>query len=230
MNAYVLALKELFEARANPGQAGPMAAYMRDQFPYLGIKTPQSVELQKRFYAERGLPPLADLDGILRDLWSLPQREFQYVGVGLLGRFEKTLPAGFIETMEYLIVTKSWWDTVDSIAGGALGVHFKRYPGTRDATLPGWRRSENFWLRRACILFQLGYKQETNFDLLKDIIRENLGSKEFFINKAIGWALREYTRIDPQGVRAFVAETPLSPLSAREALKWLESREAKKGN
>ncbi len=84
MNGYVLAMRELFEAHANPEQAGPMAAYMRNQFPYLGIKTPQSVELQKRFYAEHGLPPLAELDSILRDLWSLPQREFQYIGVGLL--------------------------------------------------------------------------------------------------------------------------------------------------
>jgi len=229
MNDYVLAMKDLFEANANQGQAGPMAAYMRDQFPYLGIKTPQSVELQKRFYAERGLPPIADLDGILRDLWSLPQREFQYVGVGLLGQFEKTLPAEFIETLEYLLITKSWWDTVDSIAGGALGIHFKRYPDVRDVTLAKWRSSENFWLRRSCIIFQLGYKRETDFDLLKDIIRENLGSREFFINKAIGWALREYTRIDPLGVRDFVAQTPLNPLSAREALKWLENQEAKKG-
>lgn len=230
MNDYVLALKGLFEANANPEQAGPMAAYMRDQFPYLGIKTPQSVELQKRFYAERGLPPLSELDEILRDLWSLPQREFQYIGVGLLGRFEKTLPAEFVETMEALIVTKSWWDTVDSIAGGTVGLHFKRYPQVREAALVKWRKSGNFWLRRTCILFQLGYKKETDFALLKDIIRENLGSKEFFINKAIGWALREYTRIDPQGVRDFVAQTQLNPLSAREALKWLEKQEAKKGN
>lgn len=229
MNEYVLALKDLFEAHANPEQAGPMAAYMRDQFPYLGIKSQQNGELQRQFYAEHGLPPLSELDELLRDLWSLPQREFQYVGVGLLGRFEKTLPAEFVETMEYLIVTKSWWDTVDSIAGGTLGVHFKRYPQVREAALAKWRKSGNFWLRRSCILFQLGYKNETDFALLKDIIRENLGSKEFFINKAIGWALREYTRIDPQGVRDFVAATPLNPLSAREALKWLENQEAKKG-
>lgn len=90
-----------------------------------------------------------------------------------------------------------------------------------------WRCSDDFWLRRTCILFQLGYKSETDFDLLKDIIRENLGSKEFFINKAIGWSLRQYTRVDPDGVRAFVAETPLAPLSAREALKWLNRRSQK---
>jgi 3-methyladenine DNA glycosylase AlkD len=144
--------------------------------------------------------------------------------VGLLGKFERTLPAGFIETLEYLLVTKSWWDTVDSLAGGTLGIHFKRYPEVRAATLAKWRKAENFWLRRACLLFQLNYKNETDFALLKDIIHENLGSKEFFINKAIGWALRQYTRIDPQGVREFVAQTRLHPLSAKEALKRLEKK------
>jgi 3-methyladenine DNA glycosylase AlkD len=224
LHPYILPLKALFEANAAPAQAKPMAAYMRDQFAYLGIKTPQSVALQQQFYAEQGLPPVSELDGILRELWSLPQREFQYVAIGLLGKFEKKLPPGFIETMEFLIVTKSWWDTVDSIAGGPLGVHFKRYPEVRAATLEKWRQADNFWLRRACILFQLNYKNETDFRLLGEIIRENLGSREFFINKAIGWALRQYSRVDAQAVREFVAQTPLQPLSAREALKWLEKR------
>jgi 3-methyladenine DNA glycosylase AlkD len=221
MHAYVAFLKNLFEAHADPAQARPMAAYMRDQFTYLGIKTPQSRALQKQFYAEHGLPPVADLDTILCQLWALPQREFQYVGVGLLGRFEKQLPQEFIGTMEYLIVTKSWWDTVDSIAGGPVGLHFKRYPEVLLTTLARWRQSENFWLRRTCILFQLDYKKETDFTLLCDIIRENLGSKEFFINKAIGWALRQYARVDAEAVRSFAESTPLHPLSRREAMKHL---------
>ncbi len=100
---------------------------------------------------------------------------------------------------------------MDSIAGGPLGVHFKRHPDMRNATLTGWRASDNLWLRRACILFQLGYKQETDFALLKEIIGENLGSREFFINKAIGWALRQHSRIDPQGVRDFVAKNASPP-------------------
>ncbi len=114
---------------------------------------------------------------------------------------------------------------MDAIATGPLGVHFKRYPTVRHRTLIRWRKSRNLWLRRACILFQLNYKQATDFALLQEIIRENLGSREFFINKAIGWALRQYTRVDPNGVRKFVRATPLHPLSAREALKWLEKRE-----
>jgi 3-methyladenine DNA glycosylase AlkD len=109
---------------------------------------------------------------------------------------------------------------VDSISG-SVGVHFQRFPQVRKKYLSKWRTSDNFWLRRSCILFQLDYRTETDFDLLSGIIRENLGSKEFFINKAIGWALRQYARVDPQAVRKFVKSTPLHPLSRREALKHL---------
>ena len=223
MHPYVKELKTLYEGHANPTQAAPMKKYMRDQFEFLGIKTPQNVTLRKEFIAKHGLPELTDLDQVLRDLWRLPQREFQYVAVGLLGKFEKKLPAEFIETLEYLITTKSWWDTVDSIAGNAVGVHFKRHPAVREKYLTRWRGSEDFWLRRTAILFQLNYKEETDFDLLREIIKENLGSREFFINKAIGWALRQYARNDPLAVKKFVMETKdLNPLSRREALKHLK--------
>ena len=222
MHSYLIPLKKLFEQNANPSQAVPMKKYMRDQFEYLGIQTPKNVALQKEFYAEHGLPEIADLDPILRDLWALPQREFQYIAVGLLGKLNQQIPAKFIKTIEYLIVTKSWWDTVDSIAGGTVGIHFKRFPDVREKYLTKWRDSDNFWLRRTTILFQLGYKQETDFELLCKIIRENLGSREFFINKAIGWSLRQYARIDPKAVKKFVNATKeLNSLSRREAIKHL---------
>ena len=221
MHPFVSELKADLEVAADPVAAVPMAAYMRNQFPFLGIKTGALSQLLKARIAQSGLPDLADLDLILRELWALPEREFQFAGIGLLEKYLKVLPPNFIDSLAYLIKTKSWWDTVDSLAGTSVGAHFKRYPDVRDATLPNWRQSQHLWLRRSCILFQLGYKQETDFELLKDIIRENLGSKEFFINKAIGWALRTYSRVDAQAVRAFVAETDLHPLSAREALKWL---------
>jgi len=222
MHPYVTALKNLFEQHADPIQAVPMKKYLRNQFESLGIKTPENVALQKEFFEEHGFPSLSELDAVVRDLWSLPQREFQYMAIGLLGRFNKELPAKFIKTIEYLLITKSWWDTVDTISGGTLGVHFRRFPDVREKYLAKWRASDNFWLRRATILFQLNYKKETDFDLLCDIIRENLGSKEFFINKAIGWSLRQYARVDPKAVKKFVKSTPLHPLSRREAMKHLE--------
>jgi 3-methyladenine DNA glycosylase AlkD len=222
MHPYVIPLKELFEKNADPAQAAPMKKYMRDQFEYLGIKSPQFKLLMKQFITRHGLPPIIDLDSIARDLWALSQREFQYTATSLIGRMETQLPANFIKTLEYLLVHKSWWDTVDTLAGGTLGVHFRRFPEIGEKYLAKWRASDNFWLRRATILFQLNYKQETNFDLLCDIIRENLNSKEFFINKAIGWALRQYARVDPKAVKKFVKSTPLHPLSRREAMKHLE--------
>src|SRR5215211_4150997 len=146
MPSYVDSLKTLFEQNANPIQAAPMKKYMRDQFEYLGIKTPQNTALQKQFYKERGIPELAELDEVLRDLWALPQREFQYVGMGLLSKYEKQLPAEFIEPVEYLITTKSWWDTVDAIASHTVGTHFRRFPNVREKYLKKWRQSKNIWL------------------------------------------------------------------------------------
>jgi 3-methyladenine DNA glycosylase AlkD len=111
---------------------------------------------------------------------------------------------------------------VDAIAGHSVGTHFLQYPTIRKKYLARWRKSDNFWLRRTTILFQLSYKKGTDFDLLCDIIRENLDSKEFFINKAIGWSLRQYARTDPKAVKKFVNSTKLHPLSRREAMKHLE--------
>ncbi|MDP2778369.1 MAG: DNA alkylation repair protein [Anaerolineales bacterium] len=220
MHPYTISLKSLFEKNANPPNAVPMKKYMRDQFDYLGIKTPIRVALQNEFIKENGLPPLDELDSILRALWSLPQREFQYTATSLLGKLENKLEPEFNTTVEYLLITKSWWDTVDTLAGHSVGTHFKRFPKVREKYLKKWRKSDNFWLRRTALLFQLGYKKETDFSLLCEIIQDNLGSDEFFINKAIGWALRQYAHTNPAPVKKFVKATKeLHPLSRREALK-----------
>ncbi len=222
MHTYLSPLVSLFSQNADSSQAAPMKKYMRDQFEYLGIKSPQFKLLMKQHLDGHGLPPVSELDSIVLDLWSLPQREYQYVATSLVGRLEEQLPSGFTRTFEYLITHKSWWDTVDTLAGGPVGVHFKRFPAVQEKYLAKWRKSEDFWLRRTCLLFQLGYKEDTDFDLLCDLIRENLDSKEFFINKAIGWALRQYAWTNPQAVKKFVKATPLHPLSRREAMKHLE--------
>ena len=220
MNFYAAKLKFLFEKNANPSQAAPMKKYMRDQFEYLGIKSPQVKELLREHVKLHGMPTLEEMDEIALDLWSLPQREFQYVAMSLMERLEKKLPESSIKTLEYMITHKSWWDTVDNIAH-IVGAHFRRFPDVKEKYLAKWRKSKNIWLRRTAILFQLDYKKETDFDLLRKIIRENLGSDEFFINKAIGWSLRQYAREDTKAVKRFVKETDLHPISRREAMKHL---------
>jgi 3-methyladenine DNA glycosylase AlkD len=222
MHPYVKNIKTLFEKNANPSQAPDMKKYMRDQFEYLGLKSPQVTALQKQMIAEHGIPPFGDLDIIVRELWDLPQRDFQYLAMNLIRRFEKKLEPNFITTLEHLIVTKSWWDTVDGLASHPVGTMFNRHPNVRTKYLEKWRKSKNIWLRRTTLLFQLGYKDETDFDLLCKLIRENLGSDEFFINKAIGWALRQYAHTNPAPVKKFVKATKeLHPLSRREAMKHL---------
>lgn len=220
MHSYVLSLKALFEQNADPAKAGSMKKYMRDQYEYLGIKSQQVTSLLRGHIKEHGLPPPDKVDIILRELWSLPQREFQYAAMNLMERLEKKVNEDFIITIEYLITTKSWWDTVDALASHAVGSQFKRFPKVKEKYLKKWRKSDNFWLRRTTLLFQLGYKKETDFELLCELIKENLGSDEFFINKAIGWALRQYAWTSPAPVKKFVKATKeLHPLSRREALK-----------
>jgi len=222
MNPYLDAIQQLYGQHANPEQALPMQRYMRDQFQFLGIKSPQAQVLFKQLKAEHGLPALDQLDPVVRTLWNWPEREYQYLALTLLDKSQKRLTPNFLPLLEWLITTKSWWDTVDAIASHNVGQLLRQYPDRRDRTLTPWRQSENIWLRRTAILFQLGYKTATDADLLFAIATENRESSEFFIQKAIGWALREYSKTAPDAVQSFVSTVELAPLSRREALKWLK--------
>lgn len=220
MHASTISLQRLLRSHADPKLAAPMARYMRNQFPYLGLKTPERRALFRQFAASE-LPSVPDTDRVVRELWELPEREFQYVAIDLIEKQVSKLPEDFVSTLQYLITSKSWWDTVDSLSK-SVGIHFKRYPETKEDWLPRWRQSDNLWLRRIALLFQLHYKNQTDFPLLCEIIRENLGSKEFFINKAIGWALRQYARQDSAAVKRFADSQKLEPLSRKEALKHIK--------
>jgi len=224
MHNYIKPLVKSFKENANPDNAEPMAKYMKNLFPYLGIKTPLRKELFRSFIKENGLPKISDLKQIVLDLWDLPEREFQYIAIGILRKFTKRWEENFIDLFEQLIITKSWWDSVDGIASWMVGEHFKRFPHLRDKYIDKWMKSGNMWLQRTCLLFQLGYKDKTDEMLMGSVIMSLNGSKEFFINKAIGWILREYSKIDAQTVIKFVENNELSNLSKREALKWLKNQ------
>jgi 3-methyladenine DNA glycosylase AlkD len=201
-----------------------MRAYMKDRFAFFGIMSPERRALVRAFVSEHGLPPVAAIEAVARDLWAAPERECQYAALDLIERLLRRLPPEAIVWIECLIVTKSWWDTVDPISSRLVGALFRRFPDVRDPWVDRWRVADDPWLRRTALLFQRGYGEETDAALLFALIRENLGSREFFVQKAIGWALREYSKSAPDAVRRFVAETPLPALSRREALKWVERR------
>ncbi len=224
MHNYIKPLVKEFKNNANPTNAEPMAKYMKNLFPYLGVKTPERREITKKFFKENSLPPISDLEEIIRDLWELPEREFQYFAVGMLRKFSKKLDKDFIELFEHLIITKSWWDSVDGIASWLVGSLFKRFPKLIKPYTEKWMKSGNMWLQRTMILFQLGYKDETDVKLLFKNIKKCMDSKEFFIQKAIGWALREYSKTNAQAVIDFVENNELAPLSKRETLKWLKNQ------
>ncbi len=219
---YLKPLVTAIRRGADPAAAGGMKKYMRDQFDFLGLKAPARRSIVRTFLKEHGKPDAEFLDDVMRSLWSKREREYQYAAVDIIERCTAVLSAKHFELCEYLICTKSWWDTVDGIAVNIVGAAFRRHPAQGRRYIQDWRSSEDIWLRRTTILFQLKYREATDWNLLTGLVAENLGSKEFFINKAIGWALREHSKTDAQRVIRFVESTQLAPLSRREALKWLK--------
>jgi 3-methyladenine DNA glycosylase AlkD len=215
----------IYGAAADPEEAGPMRAYMRDAFPFLGIKTPRRRELGKQILRGLPAPTEVDLRAVALTCWAQPAREYQYFAVDWLVRHARLPGPGFLTTAETLITTRSWWDTVDLLATRVVGniVARNREPsGPAVSTMDKWAADNNMWLARTAILHQLHYNEKTDTDRLFGYCTALAGHRDFFIRKAIGWALRHYARTDPQAVRGFVEATPeLSGLSVREATKHL---------
>ncbi len=212
-------LISLYEKHADPQKAAQMRAYMKDQFEYLGLPSPLRRELTKSFFKENGFPDLQEVIPLVEACWKMPQREYKYFALELLVKMKKKLGHDAIHLYERLIPDQGWWDTVDLIAPSLVGYHLLHYPGERAAYVNKWILSGNIWLQRSAILFQLKYRSETDTRLLTSVILRLKDSKEFFIRKAIGWILREYSKTDPDFVVRFVQSQDLSGLSHREALK-----------
>ncbi len=221
INLYIKNLTEEFKNNTDPEKAIQMSRYMKNQFGYYGIQATHRRELSRSFIKEEGIPIKSELFETLKKLWALPQREYQYFGMELAAKFRKKPEVSDIEIFEWMILHKSWWDTVDFIASNLVGNYFQSYNQQTNKIMADWLDSGNMWLQRTSLIFQLKYKNSTNTDLLSKQINALKHSKEFFIKKAIGWALREYAKTDPHWVHQFVSQTELSPLSKREALKNL---------
>ena len=214
------AIKEKFEANKNAENAAAMAAYMKYKFDYYGIASPDRKNLYKGFIKSEKATKNIDWD-FLDKCYKDDHREFQYLVYDYLLAMKKSLVFEDIEKIRRFIISKSWWDTIDFLCKviGDIGLKDSR---VRELMLE-WSQSDNIWINRTAILHQLAYKDKTDTDLLKTIICNCLGSDEFFINKAIGWALREYSKTDPQLVRNFINKykNEMSALSIKEASKYI---------
>lgn len=211
-----------FYQKANPEQAAKMAAYMKNLFPFLGIPKPDRAVLWRDFILAARKDPSVDWQLIFR-LWDMPEREFQYLALEYLLAVSKGLGKEDIEQIKELVTKKSWWDTVDCLAAQIVGGLCAANPELIASHMLKWAETDNIWLARTAILFQLKYKAGTDTEVLRRVILLNCPSKEFFVNKAIGWALREFSKTDRPWVKSFIDSqaSSLSPLSLREGGKYI---------
>ena len=217
--SFIGAIRDAFYALENPENARWMREYMRNQYPFLGIKKPERALVFKEIYQKYG--KAEDWFEVSSELFAMPEREFQYVAMEYLLKAKKSWDPRVPLLVHRWVDENSWWDVVDVLGPKVLGLYFQRFPQELPEWILIWMKSPNFWHQRLCILFQLGYKKQTDLTLLSTLILSLNTSKEFFIQKAIGWSLRQYARTDPEWVLNFVDHHPLMPLSKREALKHL---------
>jgi 3-methyladenine DNA glycosylase AlkD len=216
---YFQQVKSIFQEKGDPSTAVGQIAYMRNQFDFFGLKAPIWVALTKEIHQKQGIPKGDDLKSLVRMCFEDEHRELQYFAIETVQKVVKKESADFIDFLEEMIVEKSWWDSVDWLAK-LVGFHFKNYPEQIVPVTERWMQSGNFWLQRVAIIFQLFYKEKTDHELMFDYIRRMRGSKEFFIQKACGWALRQYSKTNPEAVLHFIETTSgLAPLTKREGLR-----------
>jgi 3-methyladenine DNA glycosylase AlkD len=220
--AFVAHLRAVFEARADAARAPGMRAYMKDQFVFLGVSSPERRIASKICWAT--LPP-KEVTGdwlleVTRLAWDQPEREFQYAALDTLKKFRKSLRTIDLEPLTLIVLEKAWWDSIDPFASHTVGDLVSRFPELIPAMLTN-SSDANIWRKRIAILHQLGFKSGTDTDRLVAVSLENAGHGSFWVRKSLGWAWREYFRTDPAFVRAFFAQNAqaFSNLSVREALK-----------
>ncbi len=219
MHSYIAGITEIFKQHANEERAIGAKAYMLNQFEFYGLVTANRRKLAKEYMKANTITSQKELEIIVKACFNLPQREYQYFAVELLSFHKKIWRPTIIKTIEYCLVHKSWWDSVDHVASESLTFYFQTFPQQIIHITGKWNASNNIWLQRSSIMFQKAFKQKTDAELLGKYIVNCAASKEFFVQKAIGWALREYGKTNPNWVKQFVAQQTLPALSKREALR-----------
>ena len=219
---FISQLEAAFNQNKNEENAFQMKKYMKDLFSYYGIKTTERraifhdlLKLYKQEISE-------NYREIALTLFKKEYRELHYCGIEILIKnLKKNYRKDDIKLIETFLITNSWWDSVDTISKYLLGQYLIEFPNETEKVIERFSNSNNMWLNRSAIIFQLGYKKNTNYELLFSECLKHSQSKEFFIQKAIGWALREYGSVNPGLVLNFVNNTNLKPLSRKEAIRKL---------
>lgn len=220
MHPYLIEIKKIYAANADVENAKGAKAYLLNQFEFYGIKTPLRRQICKAFYASHPITNHKELTLLVKSCFAEPQRELHYFAIELVGHHKKMWSKKTIPLIEWMITHNSWWDSVDSTNSFVISKYFLQFPEAIEPTTSKWNQSSNKWLQRMSLLFQLLYKDKTNTVLLSKYIEHTQLEEDFFIRKAIGWALRAYTYTNKKWVIQFVKDHPsLSNLSKREALK-----------
>lgn len=220
-NDYLSHFTSAFLAAQNPEYGAKQSAYLRHKFEFYGIRHPQIKSIVKEITKNKILPQDTNLQNLITNLINSKQRELHHVALLITEKVLKKQEVDFIKKLEEIITTNSWWDTVDH-AAKLVGMHFQRYPDLIIPTTEKWMESDNMWLQRVSIIFQLRYREKTDWELLQKYILAVSDSKEFFLQKAAGWALRQYSRTAPDRVVAFVQDYELPKLTQKEALRLLK--------
>lgn len=220
MHPYLIEIKKIYAANADVENAKGAKAYLLNQFEFYGIKTPLRRQICKAFYASHPITNHKELTLLVKSCFAEPQRELHYFAIELVGHHKKMWSKKTIPLIEWMITHNSWWDSVDSTNSFVISKYFLQFPEAIEPTTSKWNQSSNKWLQRMSLLFQLLYKDKTNTVLLSKYIEHTQLEEDFFIRKAIGWALRAYAYTNKKWVIQFVKDHPsLSNLSKREALK-----------
>lgn len=223
---YFAPLAADFEKHSNPEIAAGAKAYMRNKSDFYGISSPVRRQLVKDFIVKAGYPPYAQLEEMVYYAWDQPQREWQYTAMEIVEKSVKKADPRLLDLAEWMITHKSWWDSVDFVAPNIAGMLFQKYPEIKMHYIEKWMQSGNLWLQRSCLLHQLRYNKSADRDLLFDLCERLSRHPDFYIRKAIGWSLRQYSKSFPDMVIEFADTHELSNLSRKEALKVI----VKKGN
>lgn len=217
---FITNLEKDFQQNANRALAIPMENYMKNKFNYFGIKTENRRAILKTNWNNHKDEIKTHFRLITWELFQKNEREFHQCAIDILVKeIKKKYVIDDMQLIENFLITNSWWDSVDTIAKYVVGGYLEQFPEETFKVIERFSNSDTMWLNRTAIIFQLSYKEKTNFDLLKAECEKHKESKEFFIQKAIGWALRDYSRFNPNGVKEYVNSTNLKPLSQREALR-----------